>query len=252
MKTTTATKPTKSTGHIKLLSFDTTSPVPFKLQDIEFNKISLFVGANGSGKTFILICAYAMSMIANMITMMRPPMDFLVMSAQQIFDRCFKDQNIDGMISVTFEAGCSLTIKFDKGVVTNAIIVSGFEDITEAVAIQYMSSAMRTFSAISHYLQLKHMTQKANPSLDPAMIHEKMCESYRLYDVMYVETLIQRMPIKINKDLVETLKKFNIEGIEEIAFVDNDFVAHTDKGPKALSSYSAGDQSILNMIIGQI
>jgi SpoVK/Ycf46/Vps4 family AAA+-type ATPase len=46
-------------GQLHSLYFNITDPIKFEKVEIEFNKLSLFVGANGSGKTFLLINSFS-------------------------------------------------------------------------------------------------------------------------------------------------------------------------------------------------
>ena len=118
-----------------------------------------------------------------------------------------------------------------------------------------MSSAMRTFDAISQYLKTRLMFKPAGAAsvADREVVLEKMCTLYKLYDVIYVEVLIAKAPIKIDSTLAKTLQKdFEIkEEITEIGLDEakGDFYTVSKEGKKYLTTYSKGEQSIINMLL---
>ena len=242
----------KTTGGAETLKINITSPVPMKYQDIEVKKLSIIIGPNGSGKTFITVLVWCFSLIAQTIVMAGLSGSNLVLYIQYILDHAFSDQNIDGDIAMTFESGCSIGVTFEKGKVISAF-PHNFEGINTTMNIRYLSAAMRTFTAISHYLRLRLINKKSG--LSNEQLVEKMCEAYKLYDIMYLESLILKMPILFVKDIQEAFKDFGIDPtITGIAIDEEkcDFYTISPKGNRYLTTYGAGEQSIFNMLLGSM
>jgi len=245
-----ATQQQKTTGHVKTLAFNIDEPFKFKTEGIEFSKVALFCGPNGSGKTFVLITVWAFSTIAQMIVMAYPSIAQLIVYAQYVFDNSFKDQNINGIMSMVFESGVTMTITFDKGKIID-FGHTGFEYVNTPIQTRFMSANMRTFNDIGPYLSLRN----AYDVYGKEKMVEELCKTYRLYDVMYIEGLIARMPYKIPTELQEALKKFDItETVTEfgVDLVKRDFYCIMDGKQKYMQTFGKGHQSIFNMLLGNI
>jgi len=245
-----ATQQQKTTGHVKTLAFNIDGPFKFKTEGIEFSKLALFCGPNGSGKTFILITVWAFSTIAQMIVMVSPSIAQLIVYAQYIFDNSFKEQNINGIMSMVFESGATMAITFDKGKITD-FGHAGFENINTPIQTRFMSAGIRTFDSIGQYLSLRG----AYDVYDKEKMVEELCKTYRLYDVMYIEGLIARMPYSMPPELQEALKKFDIEEtVTEfgVDLVKKDFYCIMDGKQKYMQTFGKGHQSIFNMLLGNI
>ena len=245
-----ATQQQKNTGHVKTLAFNIDEPFKFKTEGIEFSNIALFCGTNGSGKSFVLITVWAISTIAQMIVMANPPIAQLVQHAQYVFDNSFKDQNINGIMSMIFESGATMTLTFDKGKITD-VGYTGFEGINTPMQTKFMSSGMRTFDSIGQYLALRNTYDVYGQE----RMLELLCKNYRLYDVMYIEALIACMPYKVAPELQEAFKNFDItETITEfgVDLVKNDFYCIIEGKQKYMQTFGKGHQSIFNMLLGNI
>lgn len=223
---------------INQITLNTTHPVKYEDMSVELNKLSLMTGANGVGKTFILINCYCISLIA-----CAEGNPHIIEMAQYIYDKSFTNQDIDGDVTLTVD-GKNATVTLERGKVKSVEV----DKEISAQPIIYMSAAMRLFSAISTYLCMRKMMVG-----DEKQIIEGMLNTYRLYDVMYIEGLIKKCPIDITPDQDLALERMDITDMVAQIGIDLekcDFYAVTRDGIKWLSTYSNGEQSIINMIIG--
>lgn len=245
-------KEAKNIGHISDVTFEVTKPLEFKQTKIAFNKLTLLVGANGSGKTFVNINVYCLCTLCDMIIAARLhglPMS-VTEQAQFIWDRCFSDQNIHGKIGATFQSGADMSVVFEEGKV-KTVEYSIPEEINSPLGMAYMSSRMRTFNAISLYLKLRKRLED-----DPQKRLLELMKDYKMFDVMYIEKLILRSPMEVRKDIASSLLDMGIGKAELLEFgVDEekcDFYGCFGSMDNKiyLSSMSAGEQAMINMTIG--
>jgi hypothetical protein len=130
---------------------------------------------------------------------------------------------------------------------------SGWDSVDAVAGIRYMSSSMRTFEAIKHYLLARKLRME---SLSQHEAVAELCKDFKLYDVSYIEGLIAKMPLKLDPSTREALDNFGIrEKITEIG-VDlekNDFYFTEDGKERRnyMCTMGKGHQSLVNMIIGQ-
>lgn len=218
---------------------------------IEFNKLTLMTGLNGTGKTFLLVYSYVLTEIAGLVVAGLDG-ENLKIGSQFIMEKCFSQIDTTGEISGNFGDGNKITLKMEDGKILS-VGVTGFKDVTDVARIKYMSSAMRTFDTIKAYLRLRQV------ALDKLGNYESMAtemlETYRLYDFKYMETLIASMPFK-HPNLIENLEKFDIK--DKVTAIDVDlvagdfFVLYEDGTKKYMTSFGKGHQSIFNMVMGQL
>lgn len=219
---------------------------PIKMDsEIEFERLGVFVGPNGVGKTLILKIAYALGAIggtAQMLPIEVPTME----SAQFVFDNTFTDQNFDGTLEAIYTEG-SIKVELKDGKVTNVHT----RDQKSIVPIVFMSSEMRTFSQMTLYLRMRKQAEKEG---DMAGFIKVMMEAYRLYDFTYMESLIRRCPIHIPEHLSDTLKAYDFQ--DDITSIEVDLekceflVVLKDGSKKNIANYGNGHQAILNMMLG--
>ncbi len=238
-------------GDLNSIKIDIDSPFKSK-NELELNKLNLITGMNGTGKTFLLINCWAATFITNGLIKGKLDLKQKLEFAQYIYDNCFDDQNINGKISYIYKTGEEIHLEFEKGKVINLTYTS-LADIENIKMVRFMSAPMRTFESISMYLKLR----KYHSSLTEAQIMEQMVKDFKIYDVVYVENLIAKMPFSIPKDRGELLKEsYGFE--EELVTMDidkekGDFFTIDTKGNKVYTkTYGKGHQSILNMFIGSL
>lgn len=225
-------------GHAKKVRIQMSGPVEYEDFEIDLNNLTLFTGKNGVGKSLVMKIIWVMGMVGNVIIKKHTN---LKEATQYIFDKSIPDTETFASLRMEFESGASINIGLQAGKVL-LVEGAGFEKITELQSCIYMSSEMRTFNSMKGYLTLRKIVGV-----------DKTDEHHKLYDILYVEGLIQKMPITFDKEIKEKLKTF--EGIhipDSVVFEDNDFLGIFDGEKKSLSSLGSGDQSILNMTIGSL
>jgi hypothetical protein len=217
---------------------------------IELNMMTLLIGYNGTGKSFLMKTAYVCAEVARTVKAMGLSGPPLLETAQFIINGCYDEVDFDGKMGVDFESGASLTMELKEGKVTG-VHTSGFESIDNVIGVQYMSSSMRTFEAIKSYLVVRKMLMSTK-SLQES--YAELCKSFKLYDVKYIESIIQKMPLKVDNRLSEALEKFDFG--EKLVEIDMDteksdfFYVNSDGKKRYATSLGKGHQSILNMMIG--
>lgn len=233
----------KQLGNLGKLRIDIDQPMEMNF-DTEFNKIVLLVGMNGSGKSMMLKLHWALGTIMAYVLGAKKAGVTVDTKAvtQYIMDGTFSDQNFNGLIVAYFEKG-TLEIRIENGKVTQA----GYElsaGVEEAATPVFMSGTLRKFSEIDQYLKTEKIVTR-----------EKMPEMYRLYDIVFVERL--KSMLAGGYKAPETFKKsmLSFDGMDRYDFdtfsIENETVYFADKEGKkrALSSLSAGEQSLVNMIL---
>jgi hypothetical protein len=123
-------KKKKPLGNITRLKTNIGFPNPNnQVLDIDINKLSIFVGHNGSGKTVFLIQVWIVNYITN-IYLHNPKIDMTTLekTLSWIFDKSFVQNDFTGSVKAEFE---HLVMSFDinNGVVSN-LTFSSFEELT--------------------------------------------------------------------------------------------------------------------------
>lgn len=246
----------KNLSDLDRLKMDIDSPFVFNV-DMEYNKLIILTGQNGTGKSYLFKTTYAISSIMNTIIMLNGVISIenLLGLTQYVFDHCFEDQNNNGTIKATYKSGAYIEIEFKIGKVIN--IDYNINYVTEPTKVVYMSSDFRTFTTIKSYFLLRKALLAADPTLTNETIVHKMTDHYKLYDVMYCEMIYNAMPFEVNNDLSNTLiNSFDFsDTLTEINFDEDkcDFYYVTKENPEGktyMCSLGKGHQSILNMLMG--
>ncbi len=241
----------KQLGGIESMTFMITSPLEMNFTDISVNNLTILTGMNGTGKSFILASVWAVSYIANIMVQSGMKAN-LTELAQFVTENTYQGK-VTGMIKSRFSSSVSIDIAFEDGKVIN-ITENCLDQVTEATNVQFMSSSFRKFTAISGYLACrKHYSDRT-----PEERIGQMIKNFRLYDVLYIESLINKCPITDTTKLVKQLENFDMK--EPILSVDVDlnecdfYAVIDDKGTRRYFSrwYGSGHQAILNMLIGQL
>lgn len=203
--------------------------------DGTFPALTLMTGTNGSGKSVVLKMLFALDALRF----------FREEAAQFIVDNVFDDPNFTGTIEVTFETATpegmktAVTgIELDNGFVQRAWVVGEVPD----PPMTYMSTRMRLFSEMDSYLKIRSFVTG-----DPATIVGQMLTSYKLYDVMYMEHLVYKAPIKLDKSRFDDFWMTNV--FDQIIIQENKFFGVRDGEVKAMSTLSNGDQALYNMLM---
>lgn len=239
-------------AHLKSMDLDMTSP-KMTIKDLNMNNLTILVGANGTGKTFCMVNFWATTTVLNIIALgelYKSQGTEKLEAAQMVYNKSFSDQKFTGSIKTTFTDGSYIRITLDEGDVTS---VDTSPNPTNVTPVVYMSGGMRTFSNISMYLKIRKV-ETTGKTLTPAEIMQAMMLHFKMYDVMYLENLIHRMPFEFPVDLQKTLKDhydFNETILSmHVDLQKCDFYITTTEGTKFLTTYGAGHQSLLNMFVG--
>lgn len=247
----------KSAGHVVAMSLNITQPTKFDIPKMEFNQIVFLVGPNGSGKTLILKLNWCFTMLANYFPVQRitgATIDFKK-EFQFIMDKSFDDNNFDGVIETFFE-NATIKVEFKEGQVTN-IEYSSDEDLIPSSLPIFMSKETRSFESFVKYMKMKKalgVTETYESFKHDDLI--KLTDVYKLYDVLFIEMMLSKMngytlTEEVKKALDEMFSlKLNIDQI----IVDNEecelYGVNLETNEKQkLTRLSAGEQSILNMIL---
>lgn len=212
---------------------------PFKMdQEIGLGQLSVFVGANSSGKSFMLKVAYALGAIGIMRAAPPGPNS----GAQFVFDNTFIDQKFNGVFKAVYTRGL-VSVELKDGEVVNV------ETQGQIIPVKFMSTDIRTFDQMAVYLRIRK-----DAGSEPLAFMKKMLEAYRLYDFTYMEALLVRLPLVLPDNVKDYLQSFGLT--EPVASIEVDldkceFHAVLDDGSKRnIAAYGKGHQAVLNMAIG--
>lgn len=243
----------KSLGNVRSMRLFLDKPIKMVFQEIELNRINLLVGMNGSGKSLINAIMYALSYIVNSEIISRAnnvPFDSLEV-AKFVIKSCF-NSGITGTIALNYENSVSIDVAVKDGDVLN-VNINGSEGVDTPTPVKYMSAAFRTFSAMCSYL----VARKHYGKTKVEEVVMEMAKYYRLYDVMYIETLIHRMPIVVDDELKSHLRGFGIK--EDVGSFEVDLencvfnIRLNGSSVIPMHKYFGdGHQSLINMTLGQI
>jgi hypothetical protein len=245
----------KTTGQLLSVSIDVTEPFEFSAKELTMRNISLFTGKNSTGKSFCLVNFFCLGHLTAAIIQSRiwelpfEPIAF----AQHTWDHSFSEQNLTGTVEALWESGATLSVTFLKGKVCN-VQHTGMDDLEAAVPVKFMSSQMRTFDAISMYMKMRKLVAETCGE-DNSLLAGQMLKSYKLYDVLYLESMMVRMPVEADERIKKALSGFDIT--EDIRTFNVDYdkcdfyvTIGEEQKPKYLTTYGKGDQSIFNMTLG--
>ena len=247
----------KSIGHIMAMSLDITQPTKFDIPKMDFNQLSIFVGKNGSGKSLIMKLNWCFSMIANYYAsgkLFNLIIDYKK-QFQFIMDKSFDEQNFDGKIEVFFE-NANVVAEFKEGKVTYVDFNSD-ESVTPNKFPVYMSVNTRLFSSFISYMQIKKtmgITNTFQIFTEQELL--KLTNIYKLYDLLFIEQMLIGMN---GFTLTPEMKKTFNEQFEMKVVIDQILVDYDESELYALNlttlekvkltRLSAGEQSILNMLL---
>lgn len=183
--------------------------------DVEYTKVTVLLGANGTGKSFVLKTLYYLGYCMSSYTSsllnlnIEPDVDFYQFALDNVYD----NPDFTGFCKLIYKCRSSIEIQLERGKVIDKIIKIPFHFTKSAASINYMSSGMRLFSNILTYLRFRKMKSVAPDHLFSESILEHVLKNggYKLYDVLAVEKLLN----VINKGVYNNTNKF-LEG-----FIDN-------------------------------
>lgn len=265
----------KSIGRIKEIALDITEPLKMEALKMPFQQavtelppilersgnLTLLVGANGTGKTFLLVNVWCLSSIANHAifnnneTYLRP-------AAQFIYDHCFSHQNITGKIEGQFTSGVLVSLEFKKGKIFKSEVLGIDSSFTSTPPV-FLSSSMRLFESISYYLKTrKRIIERVpqpftNKPEELALLLTELVKDFKLYDIAHLEATIKRCPIIFSKKLNKVLRNFQDFNTKQdyktfdVDLEQCDFYVTQGKSKKKLylTTFDKGHQAIFNMFV---
>lgn len=240
---------------IESISLDIDSPdLKIKALDIEFKKISIFIGKNGSGKTLLFKMLYAMNQIANLhlYNESLPKGATINDLALYPIKTCIRDINFDFSMGIRYSNTSTLDVRFKDGKVV-ACTASLVKD-HEYVKMKFLSSKMRLFSAADMYLSFRALHDPSNPKQLTPEIMSKLTETYDLFDIDAIENYIIRSPIDVSQidyicydDTPEGTPKIKPQTIT-VDLQNKSFNVTFDNGvTRKLQTLAAGEQAVIMM-----
>ena len=224
------------------------------LIDIDFNKINIYVGQNGTGKTVLLKLAWFGTYItSNKILEER---GFLPQNSIQedfvnhTISKVFEDVDFNGKMVFNFENNLTTTVIFEKGICID-ITFSNLTKENKVTNILFMSKELRLFTELVRYLKLRKRVNGTERIMSPDAF-EEILNDYKIYDALAVEHLLQNLPLEfseeVSKVLVENYDfKKNPTRLEVDLETCSFLLEYSDNTTENVLKLGAGHQSILNM-----
>ena len=222
--------------------------------DIDFNKINIYVGQNGTGKTVLLKLAWFGTYItSNKILEERGFLpqnsiqeDFVNHTISKVFD----EVDFNGKMVFTFENNLTTTLIFEKGICID-ITFSNLTKENRVTNILFMSKELRLFTELVRYLKLRKRVNGTERIMSPAAF-EEILNDYKIYDALAVAHLLQNLRLEfsemISKVLVENYYfKKNPTRLEVDLETCSFLLEYSDNTTENVLRLGAGHQSILNM-----
>ncbi len=183
---------------------------------IEFSKLNVFAGTNGSGKTFILKCAWVTSYLLQLykVTLQLSPQNVdetFAKAAADILKYTFdnaEDLNGSIMIQDPSEEIYRLVLSFKEGNIDyfNVDMINPAKfSIGNIQSVQFNSKDARTFEQYHKYQKLK--TRFGITNLTEEAVGE-ICEFFKLYDVLWFENVYNKLKEYDTKKLEEVCPLF--------------------------------------------
>lgn len=234
----------KSLGQIDHININIDKPLKLDL-NIEFNQLTMMTGANGTGKSFINKLNFCAVSISN-VYILTKNLDLTKKQAQFFFDNCFDNQDINGEINLKFTSEFEIKFKFDNGNIidldVNHVVC---DNITNII---YMSSNMRLLTELEKYINIKDTICPKGLITDEDFL--KMCKFYKLYDIIYAETLYISLEKGIDLAKLDGFTGFKPINKVYYSELSKKICYSLEDGTEGLVSHlSAGEQAIINMFI---
>ena len=222
--------------------------------NIDFNKINLYVGKNGTGKTVLLKLAWFGTYItSNKILEER---GFLPQNSIQedfvnhTISKVFEEVDFNGKMVFNFENNLTTTVIFEKGICID-ITFSNLTKENKVTNILFMSKELKLFTELVRYLKLRKRVNGTERIMSPDAF-EEILNDYKIYDALAVEHLLQNLPLEfseeVSKVLVENYDfKKNPTRLEVDLETCSFLLEYSDNTTENVLKLSAGHQSILNM-----
>ena len=236
-------------------------------ENISLNKLNIFCGTNGSGKTLVLKSSWFMLFSLNMYKMLG------LMQTPNI-DEAFKEQ-LDIMFDMTFSnkekiSGAIMVQDSDDSIVKYVININEGEieyfninvidpakfGVGEINQIRYNTREARTFKQYERYRKFK---TRLGVTINDMKSIQELGEFFRLYDIMWFEELefaikrYEKYPEEVQPKILKWSETFNAESnkfdmplMKDVFFEDGSMYFATEKDPKiSIADLSDGIQSLI-------
>jgi len=246
-------KENNSIGNLKSLS-TTLNNMNFK--NLEVRMLSLYVGANGTGKTFILILNWIGALIAAVYAHLNNnnvPKKIYEDLLQFVLDNSFSKNDFTGETEILFD-NLTVTFALDNGKVTS-LDFQHSKKVNVAAIPQFLSTNTRLFDDVVKYIRFKHaLGIKGNLNISTEEDIRKLSGIYKIFDVLFMETLILKLStgLVLQEEISDIIFKQTSKKIVSMLYdADKMDIFYTDdkKVTKSVLTLGAGEQSYINMII---
>ena len=253
-------------GNIRFHDFKTQG-IDFGSMALKVNQINIFIGKNGSGKTFLFKATWFMAFTLNLYKVHRmlnstPGADDRFKKELDIvFDLTYTEADqISGAVSISDSEDeiYDYYVLVEDGKISHFNIdIKNMEKFTTNPIenIKYNTKEARTFNQYDSYIKIKKMM--GITAYTTVEDFQKIGEMFRIYDVMWFEQMAARISGWEKGEEKEWLQKV-VElssDIEELPDLNNlvfrNSKIYIQEGPeiKSLAACSAGVQAMLMMIL---
>ena len=222
--------------------------------DIDFNKINIYVGQNGTGKSVLLKLAWFGTYItSNKILEERGFLpqnciqeDFVNHTISKVFD----EVDFNGKMVFNFENNLTTKKKKKKGICID-ITFSNLTKENKVTNILFMSKELRLFTELVRYLKLRKRVNGSERIISPTAFVE-ILNDYKIYDALAVESLLQNLPLEFSEEVSKVLvENYDFKNTPTRLEVDLEtckfLLEYSDGTVENVLKLGAGHQSILNM-----
>lgn len=226
--------------------------------DVDVNKMTLYCGKNGTGKTMIMIFQWIMATMANMwVGSAKSDMDYTKF-AQELMDGSFEKNDFNGEVSCEFD-NLDISWKLTDGKVSDFNVNIG----DPSVGIEpgrlpiFMSKNTRLFDDVHKYMKLKRSFNMKGTGLNDEEC-KKLLEFYRIYDIFFMEMMLHNLRDpnwSISPGAIKSFSDVLEKDIIKVSLDDTECnikVHEMRNGTEEIYSaglLSAGEQSWVNMFI---
>lgn len=226
--------------------------------NLDINSLNLFIGQNGTGKSFLLKIIWVFATHINNIAGSRQfSMPYVEdKSLQELVNRSIKDNDITGNIRLDYNGGDYIDCDFVGGIIKNYDCNVRKEIISQSQPI-YMSKDTRLVTDLTKYLAMKDMV--GMKTMSDFAEFEKINKIYPLFDIIFFEKQILTIE-NLTKDRLDklnlTIKSFD-EKMEDfldikLDLLNSDVLFSTSSNPyKSLTTLGAGHQALFTMFLAQ-
>lgn len=236
-----------------------------KLQVTDFNNINVFVGQNGSGKTFLLKSAWFTTYVLQAYKVLKQSstgdinkemltmIDYLIPMTFEDSENMTYDWTIGDKNKTIY----SMTVAIEDGKAKSFKVDEKTEfDASEVTVAKYATTNTRLMSDYERYLQTLKLMGGATKIFSSTKDMIEFGKWYKLYDIMMFEQ-IRRVMDSIEKgdeELMKTVNKTMAHLVEQgEPFKEGDTITVNDgiaySGGKKIASLGNGHQALIMMYV---